>query len=580
MKKRLFGMMCAAVIAVSSVPLTAYADEETENYLLKTGKTSDGTYDYEVYNDLNQGEISFDGAEVDGGAFSCKWDKTHNSMFSKGHNIETPETVYTALGDITCDYALDYTADGVGRYAAHGWIKDLRPGYQMYPLVEFLIIDGYSEWRPCSDQESLGQITDHGKTYDIYAVYHSQPTAQLAPTFPAQYLSVVSEDDNQIETGKTASVSGQIDLTKHFDAWKDAGMYMDGAVQNVEFLVEGWECSGEANVTKNIIAFGGEQTPEVTTAHETVTTAVTTTTTTGYDEHRQGKTPDGSYDYEVWNEMKRGEITFDGAETDGGAFSCTWDKTRSTFFTKGHVIDRPEVKYPDLGQTECSYEIDFSTDGIAYYGVHGWMMGMMPESTSRRRVEYYIVDGYNKWTPSAQPLGQVEDHGCTYTIYCICKTWSEWTQPEEYLYQYWSVITSEDNHVGKDGTASASHTIDIAKHFKAWDEAGLDMNCNISDVSFFVESWESSGKAKVTQTISGDSDLIPTIAAPSDKTVIRGDINNDGTCSIADAVLMQKWLLAEPGTALNNWKNADLNGDGKLDGKDFTLLKQCLLTAK
>ena len=58
-----------------------------------------------------------------------------------------------------------------------------------------------------------------------------------------------------------------------------------------------------------------------------------------------------------------------------------------------------------------------------------------------------------------------------------------------------------------------------------------------------------------------------------------GDIDCDGACRLSDAVLLQKWLLACPGTEMENWKACDLDRNGKLSAADLSLLKR-LLTAQ
>ncbi len=58
---------------------------------------------------------------------------------------------------------------------------------------------------------------------------------------------------------------------------------------------------------------------------------------------------------------------------------------------------------------------------------------------------------------------------------------------------------------------------------------------------------------------------------------VSGDINNDGVLSVSDAVLLQKWLLAAPGTHLINWKAADLCKDGKLNVFDLCMMKRALI---
>ena len=55
-----------------------------------------------------------------------------------------------------------------------------------------------------------------------------------------------------------------------------------------------------------------------------------------------------------------------------------------------------------------------------------------------------------------------------------------------------------------------------------------------------------------------------------------GDVNGDNVCTMADIITLQKWLRGET-ASLKSWRDADLNHDGRLDVRDFTLLKQKLL---
>ncbi|MBR6617077.1 MAG: right-handed parallel beta-helix repeat-containing protein [Oscillospiraceae bacterium] len=57
-----------------------------------------------------------------------------------------------------------------------------------------------------------------------------------------------------------------------------------------------------------------------------------------------------------------------------------------------------------------------------------------------------------------------------------------------------------------------------------------------------------------------------------------GDCNGDGQCSVADAVMLQKYLLGA-GT-LTHAGNADLDGNDKLNAFDLALLKRKLLSEK
>lgn len=56
---------------------------------------------------------------------------------------------------------------------------------------------------------------------------------------------------------------------------------------------------------------------------------------------------------------------------------------------------------------------------------------------------------------------------------------------------------------------------------------------------------------------------------------LRGDVNSDGAVTIADAVMLTKYLSTQ-GT-VTDWKAGDLDGDSKLSAADLSLLKQIIL---
>lgn len=58
---------------------------------------------------------------------------------------------------------------------------------------------------------------------------------------------------------------------------------------------------------------------------------------------------------------------------------------------------------------------------------------------------------------------------------------------------------------------------------------------------------------------------------------VNGDVNADGVFNIADAVLLQKWLLAVPDVRLADWRAADLCEDGILNVFDLCLMKRKLM---
>lgn len=70
--------------------------------------------------------------------------------------------------------------------------------------------------------------------------------------------------------------------------------------------------------------------------------------------------------------------------------------------------------------------------------------------------------------------------------------------------------------------------------------------------------------------------LLSLTMPPAEETVM-GDVNADGSLTVLDAVLLQKWLLAVPETTLPNPTAGDLDGSDCLNGFDLAMLKRLLL---
>lgn len=61
------------------------------------------------------------------------------------------------------------------------------------------------------------------------------------------------------------------------------------------------------------------------------------------------------------------------------------------------------------------------------------------------------------------------------------------------------------------------------------------------------------------------------------KNEVIGDCNGDGELTVADTVLLQKWLLSVPDTKLSDWKAADLDKNDRIDIFDLAMMKRALL---
>jgi hypothetical protein len=289
---------------------------------------------------------------------------------------------------------------------------------------------------------------------------------------------------------------------------------------------------------------------------------------TDYLQH--AKSPDGSYDCVVWHEGDAGELFFDGDTVNGGAFSCKWNGIDSCSFTKGLIIDDMECSYKELDGITCDYSIEHSSDGVSWFGLHGWVESLEPVYQANKYAEYMIIDGFIGYVPFADetPVDTVTIDGSRYNIYDVKH--AAFDAPV--FYQFASVITEEDNKAKVDCTNSVTGRISADEHFAAWEKAGIKDTGTLCEVSFDVEGWQSSGEAKVIQndiTIGGKSQPVPEMA----------DANGDGDFNIADVVIVQKWLISAPDTELSDWKAGDRNGNNRLDVFDLVLMKRELFAA-
>lgn len=107
-------------------------------------------------------------------------------------------------------------------------------------------------------------------------------------------------------------------------------------------------------------------------------------------------------------------------------------------------------------------------------------------------------------------------------------------------------------------------------------------DCNITltaipDEGYSFSGWSgSSSDSASTITVTLKEAMEFTAQFGESKSVI-GDINADGKFTIADAVMLQKWLLNAPDVKLSDWKAGDLCEDGRLDVFDLCMMKRELM---
>lgn len=97
----------------------------------------------------------------------------------------------------------------------------------------------------------------------------------------------------------------------------------------------------------------------------------------------------------------------------------------------------------------------------------------------------------------------------------------------------------------------------------------------LSGYNLDLEDGKATQGQNISQHFNNDSTAQQWILKNTDNDV-EGDCNNDGQFSVADVVILQKWLFDDE-TELINWQSADLDEDGTINVFDLCLMKQKLI---
>src|SRR5262245_10196455 len=164
-------------------------------------------------------------------AFSATWNNSGDFLARVGLNLGSNKT-YDQFGTLSADFAETKSGSG-GGYSSIGVY-----GWSVSPLVEYYVVeDSFNRLGGSGTKKGTFTIDGEG-TYDIYTrTQTNQPSIQGTATFP-QFFSV----------RQGVRTCGHITLTKHFDAWKAAGLTL-GKMEEAKVLVEAGGGSGRIDFT-------------------------------------------------------------------------------------------------------------------------------------------------------------------------------------------------------------------------------------------------------------------------------------------------------------------------------------------
>ena len=203
----------------------------------------------------------------------------------------------------------------------------------------------------------------------------------------------------------------------------------------------------------------------------------------------------GGYDYEMWNQNGQGQASMNPG---AGSFTCSWSNIENFLARMGKNYDSQKQNYKQIGNIVLTYDVEYTPRGNSYMCVYGW--------TRNPLMEYYIVEGWGDWRPpgnDGENKGTVSLNGNTYDI----RKSMRYNQPSldgtATFPQYWSVRQTSGS--ANNQTNYMKGTIDVSKHFEAWEKAGLDMSGTLYEVSLNIEGYRSNGSANVKSvTVSTD----------------------------------------------------------------------------
>jgi endo-1,4-beta-xylanase len=105
-------------------------------------------------------------------------------------------------------------------------------------LIEYYIVEAWSNYNPSSGTTQLNSIQSDGSTYRVYRTQRvNQPSIDGTATF-YQFWSI--RDNHR--------TSGSVNVQNHFNAWSQSGLQL-GSHNYQIVATEGYQSSGSAQIT-------------------------------------------------------------------------------------------------------------------------------------------------------------------------------------------------------------------------------------------------------------------------------------------------------------------------------------------
>ena len=536
--------------------------------------TEDGYfYEVPINNDGN-----YEMKPLGEGGFEAEWDGRSEVAFRKGRSFSEAPFDYHNEGSIIADYDIDLSA---GDYSdsqsqldisLHGWL-DIEEGSDWKD--EFNIVLGRknnyfpSNYRDFPNDQNvieLGTVEDDGK---VFKLYRSIPThnygvsgiTEMPPHARYTYWSVA--DDYSIDGAGSAKLSGSIDIRKHLDKFMEKISELE-KVSNIYELsldVNTVRGDGNAKVNKCSIILGSEKSV--------------------LDIPEEDNRIRGKIRYYCWGSHEEGKSSMTPNE-DGG-FSCQWDEGEQWDSEEFKSFSEKLEAYSEISDDDFTLDYDTDIDMFANGDVEWALCGACKSTQSN--LEYYVFESYSENTVSTACTGTSGSSEYVYSFlrdHSILKRSSAIINGDKYdlfylryrtggagvggydVYRCVSVKQNAAVNPYKNGHISGS--IDWTKHIMVWDSVGFPVTA-INSCEFFFETNSPRGEFSLNTC---------NFNANAKETLIKGDLNGDGTVDNFDVIACRRILL-NPEKSVYDAAAGDMNENGKLDVGDLILLNKFIL---
>ncbi|PGG97796.1 endo-1,4-beta-xylanase [Helicocarpus griseus UAMH5409] len=209
--------------AVAATGVLAVPAESAQLEKRQSTPNSEGWHDGFFYSWWSDGGASATYNNLAGGSYEVRWQNGGNLVGGKGWN--------PGMNARAIKFSGTYQPNGNSYLAVYGWTRN--------PLVEYYIVENFGTYDPSTGADNLGTVTCDGSTYRLgRSMRYNKPSIDGTQTF-AQYWSV--------RVNKRSS--GTVQTGCHFDAWRRAGLNVNGNHYYQIVATEGYFSSGYARIT-------------------------------------------------------------------------------------------------------------------------------------------------------------------------------------------------------------------------------------------------------------------------------------------------------------------------------------------